>query len=212
MWPHECSTQYVYTYSITITNHQSIYYTFIFLFIQAATVYGDVEGKHCIDLGCGTGMLTVAAAVLGAGHVTGIDIDQDALDIAQRNIGDIFGEDSDDEMPCSIDFVRMDVACPSMPLTCVFPCDTVFTNPPFGTRCKGADVQFLKVAFQLSTGAVYSLHKTSTRSHISKVARSLGATSAEPIAELRYDLPKSYAFHTKDTKDIDVDIWRFELS
>lgn len=27
--------------------------------------------------------------------------------------------------------------------------DTVIMNPPFGTRCRGADIAFLRVAFQV---------------------------------------------------------------
>jgi predicted RNA methylase len=48
--------------------------------------------------------------------------------------------------------------------------DTVVMNPPFGTKLKGADTQFLRVACALGPHAVYSLHKSSTRAHIHKVA------------------------------------------
>ena len=54
----------------------------------------------------------------------------------------------------------------------------------------------LVVPGQISTGAVYSLHKSSTRAHVQRVAqRELSAAAAEVIAQLRYDLPASYAFH-----------------
>lgn len=48
--------------------------------------------------------------------------------------------------------------------------DTVIMNPPFGTKRKGVDMVFLKAAFAMSRGSVYSLHKSSTRAHIQKVA------------------------------------------
>lgn len=38
-----------------------------------------------IDLGCGSGILAVAALKLGAAHALGVDIDQDALRSAQKN-------------------------------------------------------------------------------------------------------------------------------
>ncbi|CAN0900116.1 rRNA N6-adenosine-methyltransferase METTL5 [Linum grandiflorum] len=41
--------------------------------------------------------------------------------------------------------------------------DTVVMNPPFGTRKKGADMDFLSAALKIASQAVYSLHKTSTR-------------------------------------------------
>ena len=47
---------------------------------------------------------------------------------------------------------------------------TVVMNPPFGTRRKGADMQFLRAALHVADSAVYSLHKTSTRAHIEKHA------------------------------------------
>ena len=47
--------------------------------------------------------------------------------------------------------------------------DVVVMNPPFGTRRKGADLAFLRAAFRLATGSVYSLHKSSTRAYLQKV-------------------------------------------
>jgi predicted RNA methylase len=52
--------------------------------------------------------------------------------------------------------------------------DTVIMNPPFGTKRKGADMEFLRAAFSLASRSVYSLHKSSTRDHILKVAQRWG--------------------------------------
>lgn len=38
-----------------------------------------------LDLGCGSGILSVGAVLLGAGHATGVDIDQLAVDISGEN-------------------------------------------------------------------------------------------------------------------------------
>ncbi|KAG2249506.1 hypothetical protein Bca52824_089134 [Brassica carinata] len=62
-------------------------------------------------------------------------------------------------------------------------------NPPFGTRKKGADMEFLSGYEAL---------------------RDFNAKSAEVICELRYDLPKLYKFHKRKEVDIAVDLWRFE--
>ena len=49
---------------------------------------------------------------------------------------------------------------------------------------------------QVSCGAVYSLHKSSTRAHIKRTAdKELHAASSEVLAQLRFDLPATYAFH-----------------
>ncbi|MEX2476372.1 50S ribosomal protein L11 methyltransferase [Marinobacter sp.] len=49
----------------------------------------DVQGRQVIDYGCGSGILGLAALLLGAEHVTGVDTDPQALeasrDNAQRN-------------------------------------------------------------------------------------------------------------------------------
>ncbi|AQK80520.1 S-adenosyl-L-methionine-dependent methyltransferase superfamily protein [Zea mays] len=67
--------------------------------------------------------------------------------------------------------------------------DTVVMNPPFGTRRNGADMEFLSMALQVASQAVYSLHKTSTREHIKKAAlRGFNAISAEVLCER--ELPK----------------------
>ena len=62
--------------------------------------------------------------------------------------------------------------------------DVILMNPPFGTKIKGADVLFLKVAAQLNCNVIYSLHKTSTRKFIIKKCQSLGYENTKVIAEL----------------------------
>ena len=91
--------------------------------------------------------------------------------------------------------------------------DTVIMNPPFGTKHnKGLDMIFLQRAIKMASTAVYSLHKTSTRAHIAKVAASELQMEAQVLAELRYDLPKTMSFHKKKSVDVEVDLWRFEVS
>ena len=65
---------------------------------------------------------------------------------------------------------------------------------------------------QVAHGAVYSLHKTTTRAHIQKVAqRDPRVANAEVLAEMRFDLPATYAFHKQRSTDIAVDLWRIAL-
>lgn len=148
-------------------------------------------------------MLSIGAALLGAQHVIGIDIDADALRIAKENI-----EEFEDSLPidlvqCSIERLLQQPRISA---------DTIIMNPPFGTRRKGADAEFLRAAFRISQGSIYSLHKSSTRNYIQNVALSeLNAVEAEVIAQLRYDLPASYSYHKLKSKDIEVDLWRFRV-
>ena len=57
--------------------------------------------------------------------------------------------------------------CNQSPLRCR--ADVVIMNPPFGTRRKGADMEFLRAAFLLASESIYSLHKSSTRAYIKRV-------------------------------------------
>ena len=61
----------------------------------AENTFGDIRGKYVADLGCGCGMLSISAALLGAETVYSMDIDQDALKICRRNLIDLGFIDDD---------------------------------------------------------------------------------------------------------------------
>lgn len=75
--------------------------------------FGDIEGRNVLDLGCGTGMLGIAAGMLGAGSVVGVDVDAGALTTAAENAS---------EMDVELDLVCCDVArSPCIPGDSEFP-------------------------------------------------------------------------------------------
>ncbi|XP_046661737.1 rRNA N6-adenosine-methyltransferase METTL5 [Homalodisca vitripennis] len=164
--------------------------------------YGDLEGKMVADLGCGCGTLTFGSVMLGAGLCVGFDIDEEALDIFNGNREDLEMEGCDAVL-CNVvkDLGDRWDNC----------FDTVVMNPPFGTRQKGVDMEFVKVGLKLANTAVYSLHKTSTRRHVLAAARSW-EVEAKVVAELRFNLPQTYKFHSKSSVDIEVDLVRFWFS
>jgi ribosomal protein L11 methyltransferase len=45
----------------------------------------DINGKQVIDYGCGSGILGLAALLLGANHVVGVDTDTQALESSREN-------------------------------------------------------------------------------------------------------------------------------
>uniref|UniRef100_A0A8C5KVE2 Methyltransferase-like protein 5 n=1 Tax=Jaculus jaculus TaxID=51337 RepID=A0A8C5KVE2_JACJA len=137
----------------------------------------------------------IGAAMLGAGFCIRFDIDEDALEIFNRNVEEF-------ELT-NVDMVQCDVHSLSNRMSKSF--DTVIMNPTFGTKNnKGLG---LKTALDMARTAAYSLHKYSTREHIQKKAMEW-KIKIKIIAELHYGLPASNNFHKKKSVDIDVDlIW-----
>jgi len=48
--------------------------------------YPDFKGKKILDIGCGSGILALYACILGAELVTAVDIDEDAVANARKNL------------------------------------------------------------------------------------------------------------------------------
>ena len=175
---------------------------------NAAVSYSDIVNKRVLDLGCGPGILSIASKLMASAYTLGIDIDGDALITAQENAAD-FGVD--------IDFLQANVAQLDLlgrgrhSRFGLF--DTVLINPPFGTKPgnKGIDMIFLEAALRrvTSEGAVYSMHKTSTRDYILKKAESWGV-NVQVLAVMNFEIRKMYKFHKKKSVDVSVDLLRFQ--
>ena len=149
------------------------------------------------DLGCGTGILGISAALCGCKNVFLFDIDGEALDIAKNNIEQLELEDN-------IQIIQMDVnqlrQCNK--LNKYF--DLVITNPPFGIRSEnGADIEFLKTASYICNNTIFSLHKFSTINFLKKFYNKNGINDIKSF-KIEYNLPKTYKFQKKKEKNIDV--------
>lgn len=132
--------------------------------------FGDLEEVEVTcDLGCGTGMLSIACNVMKAGFVVGVDIDERAINQAQENA-----------IECNlntIDFIVADVVNGDFLRRDLV--HAVVMNPPFGTKRAGVDMAFLARAVRLARNAVYSMHKTSTRDYIQGKAEEWGIGEAK---------------------------------
>ncbi|MDR0798102.1 MAG: METTL5 family protein [Nitrososphaerota archaeon] len=183
----------------------------------AAYTNNDIIGKRVLDLGCGTGRLSLGAAFLGAKNVLGVDIDKDVLKVAVTN------SQNTGLTTNNINWVNGDIST-------VNGCfDTVLQNPPFGVQSRNADRAFLVKA--LASGKmIYSLHShpqvdkrlinmlKSSRTCIFVVQPSVflkrfveqygGVVKAVYAALMT--IPKMFDFHTKTSHDFVVDLYVIE--
>jgi putative methylase len=148
---------------------------------------GDIEGMKVVDLGCGTGMLSIGAALAGAGAVIGFDRSEDALRIARVN-AEALGAD--------VEFRLADVS------EVAEQADTVVMNPPFGCQRRNADRPFLDKAMELAE-CVYSIHMAETVGFVKEYCGRKGREIAY-CRTYKYEMPHTFAFHTKMKKTVEV--------
>lgn len=162
-----------------------------------AYMLGDIDGKRIADLGCGTGILAIGAALLGAKSVIGIDTDKAALALAEENLRQL-SDKLGSRLP--VRFVEQDVRKFSQDV------DTVIQNPPFGTGEKHADRMFLERACSVAS-VVWSFHKESTSRFVESFAADVGFRVTH-ILPFDFPLKRSMAHHRKRIKRIRVCCWR----
>lgn len=161
--------------------------------LYIALSQGDLLSKEVIDLGCGNGILSIGAAILGAKRVVGVDIDVDSIGVAKENAKNLN--------------VRVDFASGS--IECVRGAfDTTIMNPPFGSWNKGLDVRFLEKAIGVSE-VVYSIHKASntSRSFLSRKVEGFGRETRR-LGQIQITLPRLYEFHQKAKYKVSADLYR----
>ncbi len=159
--------------------------------LHLASQHGDL--RRVVDLGCGTGVLSVGAGLLGA-RVVGFDRDRGALATARDNAM----EHGLDER---VGFVRADVGGP--PICTSF--DAAVMNPPFGAQDRGADRAFLRAAEELAD-VVYTVHNGGSLDFVEGFVD--GDVTHAFEAELA--LKRSFDFHDEDRRRIPVEVYRIE--
>ena len=158
---------------------------------------GAVEGRRILELGCGGAPFIIAAGLLGASEMTGIEIDPRSVRVALGNlkmVDDRLGTDLTERT----EIIGSDVA----DTVIEGPFDTVFMNPPFGAQKKGADRPFLDKAIG-TNGEIFSLHNLKG---IDFVKRNLTYGGYSVVAEMGYRFPIGhlFTFHTKETEYVPV--------
>ncbi|MBR6910265.1 MAG: methyltransferase [Candidatus Methanomethylophilaceae archaeon] len=148
---------------------------------------GDIKDLKVVDLGCGTGMFSIGAWMLGAAQVDGYDISESALRIAEIN---------KTELNADVSFHNSDI------INVKEGADTIFMNPPFGCQNRNADRPFLDRAMELSE-CVYSIHMANTLDFITEYVEKKGRR-VEFSKIYKYDIHNTFSFHTKTKKTVDV--------
>ena len=161
----------------------------------AGYFYNDLLDKKIIDLGCGTGILSIGAALIGAKSIVGVDIDADSIRIAKKNAVKI---------GVNVNYVVSDIEAIHNSF------DTTLMNPPFGSWSRGADIKFLEKALKISP-IVYSLHKRnpSTRRFLINKISYLGG-QVDRIFEQEISIPLTFKFHRKNKYLVKADLYRIK--
>jgi len=163
-----------------------------------AQAYGDLRDMKVVDLGCGTGILALGVALMGAVEVVGVDVDIDALQVANSEAVRLEVQDK-----CR--FLNMDMN------DFQEQADTVIQNPPFGAQKahrKDADRRFLEKALEVAP-VVYSFHLAKTKEFLELMVKALNANITH-VFHYRFPLPRIYHFHQDEKREVEVVVLRIE--
>jgi len=160
-----------------------------------AHMNGALDGKKVLDLGAGTGILAVGAAVMGAREVVAVEKDEAAIEILKKNL--LLFENTE-----SVRVAEGDVK------GFFEEGEVVVMNPPFGTKERHADRVFLEKATSLAP-IIYTIHKATTKRFVHSFCTD---------AKLRitweqnrsFPLKASMRHHKQERKDIEVTLFRLE--
>jgi putative methylase len=170
--------------------------------IHVADLNGDIEGRTVVDLGTGTGMLALGAALRGPARVVGVDVDREALSTARGNrvrVG----------TTTPIHWVQADAT--RCPLRLTEP-TTVVMNPPFGAQRghEHADRAFLATAATIADVS-YSVHNAGSEAFVESFAADNGGEVTHAF-EATFDLDRQFDFHDEDRKELRTEVYRIVWS
>lgn len=152
-----------------------------------AQALGDITGRTVADLGCGTGVFAIGAALLGAAGVVGLDVDEASIAVAAQEAA---------RAGVDVEWRVADIK------TWDERVDTVLMNPPFGAQVRHADRPFLDAALR-TADAIYTLHNANTRDFVEGHATTAGFETTHRW-RLRFPLKHQYRHQTKAVQEVDV--------
>lgn len=169
--------------------------------VHRADLEGDVQDRTVVDLGCGTGMLALGAALRGPKRAVGLDIDPAPLRTARENEGKVASA-------TSVSWVRGDAG--ESPLAPVPAETTVVMNPPFGAQSSNehADRGFLETTAEFA-GVSYSIHNEGSQEFVGSFAADNGGTVTDSY-QTEFEIPRQFDHHDDDSRAISAEVYRIE--
>lgn len=163
--------------------------------------FNDINQKIIVDLGAGTGRLSIATTFFKPAYVLSVDIDLSALFILKKNIKKLQLENI--IFPICTDVKYFEIS------KFLLPQITTIMNPPFGVKKRTADRIFLERAFAFSN-IVYSIHLANKGVHnfISNFIRKYN-WKIDYVLPFNMILERSFQFHEQKKKKINVNLYRF---
>ncbi|ELZ82307.1 putative RNA methylase [Haloferax larsenii JCM 13917] len=170
--------------------------------VHLADLRGDVDGKTVVDLGTGTGMLALGAALRSPARVFGVELDADALETAVDNARRVGAS-------APVHWVRGDATRLPLCLSEHEPV-TVLMNPPFGAQNENAhaDRAFLETIASLADVS-YSVHNEGSKEFIEAFAEDASAEVTDAF-RATFDLDHQFDFHEDERRELDAEVFRIE--
>ena len=168
--------------------------------IHLADLHDDIEGRTVLDLGTGTGMLTLGAALRGPARVIAVELDDRPLATAvenRRRVG----------TRTPIHWLQADAT--RLPLSIPEPV-TVVMNPPFGAQNgqAGADRDFLSAVGDMASVS-YSVHNAGSKGFIEAFAADNGGEVTHAFSAA-FAVDNQFEHHDEERSEIDTEVYRIE--
>jgi len=166
--------------------------------------HNDINKAFIIDLGAGTGRLSIVSAFFKAIYVLSVDIDINALEVLKKNILSLNLNQL--IFPICADIEYFEISKRFLPKDTKI---TTIMNPPFGVQTRFADRTFLGKSFNFSD-VVYSIHLENPKIHkfISNYIDKYN-WKIDKVLPFKMVLEKTFPFHTQKKKNINVHVYRF---
>ncbi|MCX6693277.1 MAG: METTL5 family protein [Methanomicrobiales archaeon] len=163
--------------------------------LTIASQTGEIGERTVCDLGSGTGVLAIGAALLGASRVVGVEVDPLAIVVAEKNAA---------LLNVSVEFILCDLNDPECAGN-IPHAEIVVMNPPFGAQQRHADRPFIDTALIIAP-VVYGIFNAGSRPFLESYLMGHGEVTG--IENWQLPIRRTFRFHREESRDIPVEVVR----